>query len=217
MVTNQIMLRQLEQYSVKQRTEDKYFCATDLLNLYNTNNPDRQKRLYDFQNIQDTQEFCEALSKDLNSNNDNIRYLVTDLIQAKRWKVNWGTWMHPYVFIKFAMWLSKDLEVKVIKWIYDNLIDFRNEAWSYYREMCTIIKNRYTEWIWKQPDPLIFSTEANFINELVWINSWERNKIDEDKLRLISELQKAYINLANSGLNRYKIHEKLKDFMLMIK
>ena len=64
------------------------------------------------------------------------------------------------------MWLSKDFEIKAIKWIFDNLIDFRNQAGNYYKEMCSVIQNRYQIMNKKTPDPLIFSTEANFINGL---------------------------------------------------
>ena len=217
MIKNQIMNRELGKYIIRQRTEDKFFCATDLLTVYNQENPNKQKRLYDFENIQDTKEFCIALANDLNSeglNNEKTRYLESDFSKAKKWKY-WWTWMHPYLYVKFAMWLSKELEVKVIKWIYDNLIEFRNEAWDYYKEMCSVIQNRYQIMNKKTPDPLIFSTEANFINGLAWVNSWERNKIDEDKLKTISELQKAYINLANNWFNRYQIHEKLRDYLMM--
>lgn len=41
--------------------------------------------------------------------------------------------MHPYLFVKFAMWLSPTFEVKIIQWVYDNLIEFRLLAGDHYK------------------------------------------------------------------------------------
>lgn len=209
------MERKFDNITIIQRTKDKFFCATDLLKHYN-NHSLSNKRITDFMSLQDTQDFLVALAKEEKVDdytpffNDSIKRFY----QWWRWRW-WKTYMHPYLFVKFAMWLSKEFEVKVIKWVYDNLIDFRNSAWDYYKEMCAVIQQRYLIMNWKTPDPLIFSSESRFINELIWVNSWERNKISEDKLKLINELQKAYINLANNWFNRYQIHEKLRDYLMM--
>lgn len=36
--------------------------------------------------------------------------------------------MHPLLFIDFAMWLNPAFKVKVLKFVYDELIKFRNLA-----------------------------------------------------------------------------------------
>jgi len=40
--------------------------------------------------------------------------------------------MHPYLFIDFAMWLNPTFKVKVIKFVYDELIKNRNLAGDNY-------------------------------------------------------------------------------------
>ena len=44
-------------------------------------------------------------------------------------------WMHPYLFIKFAMWISPDFELQVIKFTYDELISLRNDAGDNYTKL----------------------------------------------------------------------------------
>lgn len=35
-----------------------------------------------------------------------------------------GTWMHPILFVKFAMWLNPRFEVQVIKFVYDQMLKY---------------------------------------------------------------------------------------------
>ena len=41
-------------------------------------------------------------------------------------------WMHPYLFIKFAMWINSTFEVQVIKFVFDELISLRCDAGDNY-------------------------------------------------------------------------------------
>jgi len=38
---------------------------------------------------------------------------------------NGGTWMHPILFIDFAMWINPKFKVKVLKFLHDKLIKHR--------------------------------------------------------------------------------------------
>lgn len=47
--------------------------------------------------------------------------------------------MHPILFVKFAMWLNPRFEVQVIKFVYDQMLKYRNDAgdaynWYSYRQ-----------------------------------------------------------------------------------
>ncbi|MBM6757070.1 KilA-N domain-containing protein, partial [Collinsella tanakaei] len=86
-----------------------------------------QKVLSDFWKNDSTKEFLTSLKTELNYNRENSPYLETDLFISKRGRGG-ETFLHPYLFIEFAAWLSSDFRVKLYKWIYDNLIEFRNEA-----------------------------------------------------------------------------------------
>ena len=54
-------------------------------------------------------------------NTENLAYLKS------RGKSG-GTWIHPVLFVKFAMWLNPRFEVQVIKFVYDEMIKYRNKA-----------------------------------------------------------------------------------------
>lgn len=217
MKTNQIMKRDFGGALIEQRTKDSFFNATTLLELYNSNS-EKKKRFKDFWENLNTKDFLRSLTRELNGRNSTHlgTCIESDLYETTRGRGG-CTWMHPYLFVKFAMWLSSDFEVKVIKWVYDNLIDFRNQAGDYYKEMCSTIMNRYVEYFNDKPDPLVFSTEAKFLNSLVKgkYSSLERNELNEKELDLLNNLQRLNITLINNGLPKQERWEKLRDYSEM--
>ena len=48
--------------------------------------------------------------------------------------------MSPVLFIKFAMWINPRFEVQVIRFVYDQMIRFRNEAGDAYREIGSAVQ-----------------------------------------------------------------------------
>jgi len=213
MKTNQIMLRELNGCDLEQRTEDGFFNATILTKQYNENE-NQDKRIREFTDNKSTKDFLEALANELNSNSNKSRYLPIDLCITT--KGNKGkTWMHPYLFVKYAMWLSPEFEVKAIKFVFDNLIECRKEAGDYYLEMCQAINERYESFYEKKPDPLIFIKEANYLNQLVFgINSGQRNNANESQLELINRLQKANIKMINEGKSKNDRYKILRDIAI---
>jgi len=134
MKTNQNMIRRMGAFEVTQRTKDEMFNATSLLKQWNKSIGAKEregKRIDDFLNLQGTKEFLEVLSNDIN-NTENPRYLKP--YTSTRGK-NGGTWMHPYLFIDFAMWLNPTFKLDVIKFVYDQLINSRHKAGDNYREL----------------------------------------------------------------------------------
>lgn len=123
MKTNQLMKRKMGEFNVTQRTKDGFFCATELLrqwneyaNLNRGNSPYlKQKDLKEFFSNKNTKEFIDALLEEEKLSTKNLAYLKS------RGKSG-GTWMHPVLFVKFAMWLNPRFEVQVIKFVYDEMI-----------------------------------------------------------------------------------------------
>lgn len=206
------MIRNFDGNEVTQRTDNSFLNATDLLKIYNetANTP---KRFADFWNNKATDDFLDALIHEENLNVYNSTPLKTELFIVTRGKYG-STYMHPYLFVKFAMWLSATFEVKVIKWVYDNLIKVRNDAGDHYLEMTESIKDRYLEWSnGKKPDPLIFIKEANFIKQLAFgYTNKTRNEASEQELKLLNALQLANIKLIKNGLGKNERYKQLKDF-----
>lgn len=139
MKTNQIMVRPMGPFKVEQRTQDAMFNATNLLDQWNKmveanmGNPIfKKKAIADFFRLDQTKEFIQALMEEENLNGENSPYLKS------RGK-NGGTWMHPILFVKFAMWLNPRFEVQVIKFVYDQMIAYRKKSGDAYKELAAAI------------------------------------------------------------------------------
>lgn len=131
MKTNQIMTRPMGCFSVEQRTKDGMFNATALLKQWNESAGEKKEITKFFDNT-NTREFIQALMEEEKLNTQNSAYLKS------RGK-NGGTWMHPILFVKFAMWLNPRFEVQVIKFVYDQMIAYRNEAGDAYKELASAV------------------------------------------------------------------------------
>lgn len=63
---------------------------------------------------------------------------------------NGGTWMHPILFIDFAMWINPSFKYDVLKFVYDELIKFRNLAGDAYPRMCAAVYTILPKEVFKQ-------------------------------------------------------------------
>ncbi len=204
------MIRPFQNKDIRQRTSDGYFNATDLLNIYNKQKKSK-KMMGDFLRTNPVKEFLEALAEDLSKYGSDL-VLAEDLYTTKRGK-NGGTWMHPYLFMKFAMWINPTFEVQVIKWLYDNLINARHQAGDHYKEMMAELQKRMLSDGINQ-NPLEYKKEADFINRLVFgvASRGQRKRASEEQLKRLSQLQKANIKLLKKGFSRDVRWERLRDF-----
>lgn len=177
-------------FSVEQRTKDGMFNATSLLKQWNVSAGENKEITKFFDNV-NTKEFISALMEEENLNTQNSAYLKS------RGK-NGGTWMHPILFVKFAMWLNPRFEVKVIKFIYDQMIAYRNEAGDAYRELSMAVAKIVT------PNFMASAMRqtAEAINWCVF-NQHEtaiRNKHGEEtKMRQLFELERKVASLIEEG------------------
>lgn len=200
MKTNQVMIRRMGNFNVTQRTRDGFFNATELLKQWNspsnlnTQNSGclKKKDLDDFFSNKNTKEFIDALLVEENLDTPKLVYLKT------RGKYNGGTWMHPILFIKFAMWLNPRFEVQVIKFVYDQMIRYRNDAGDAYRELSSAVMKIV-------PKDFMPKAMRKIGEALNWIifNQHEkmlRNKHgEEEKQRELFQLEKKVADLINEG------------------
>ena len=142
MVTNQVMIRNMGDYLVTQRTIDGYFDSNELLKQWNSCEGHTFRKMDDFLTSKQTSEFIDALITE-NSFGENSLKVDNQVIKrtvvrkkGKTGRPKEQIWMHPYLFIKFSMWINPRFEVKVIKFVYDEMIKYRNEAGDAYRELC---------------------------------------------------------------------------------
>jgi hypothetical protein len=197
MKTNQIMIRTKEAFF--QRTSDGYFNAAKLLSFWNKNNP-QQKQLARYKIIDSTKEFIKQLQKE---------GIEKPFIAGKGSGEKAGTWMHPKLFIDFAMWVSVEFKSIVIDYVLDGLIKSRHDAGDYYNEMSAAIMERYIEYHNTKPPALIFINEANLIKDIANLNI-PRNEMTEAQLNKITILQKF-----NTQLIKEKIGKESRKKSLM--
>jgi hypothetical protein len=179
------------QFHVEQRTKDAMFNATSLIKQYNEANGTK-KEIKDYLENKSTQEFLNALKKEENLNGENSPYLTS------RGKYSGGTWMHPIMFIDFAMWLNPTFKVKVIKFVYDQMIQYRNEAGDAYKELSSSVQSIVS----KSFMPIAMQKVGEAINWVVFNNHEKmiRNKKGEEAaLRELYELERKVAANINDG------------------
>lgn len=189
MKTNQNLIRRMGEFEVTQRTSDGMFNATSLLKQWNEF-AGSQKQMIHFMDNNATKEYIEVIENDLDSKERN-----SVLLQSRG--KNGGTWMHPYLFIDFAMWLNPKFKLQVIKFVYDELIKYRNEAGDAYKEMCSAIAGIANK---KESASVAITKVAKALNYIVY-NAHEaeiRNKqAEESKVKELAELEKDIAKLIN--------------------
>ena len=184
-------------FDVTQRTKDSFFNATELIKQWNKTN-ESDKRIKDFIKLSQTSEFIDELQKEVESQRDfspNGNYQVVNTIKGrntKHGKTADVVWYHPYLFIKFAMWLNPRFEVKVIKFVYDQLIAFRNDSGDSYKEMSAAIWQRFPN---KKEFPEYIIQVANYVRKSCGVDDWE--KATEEQLRLRDKIHDSIKTLTN--------------------
>lgn len=139
MKTNVNIVRKLNDFEVIQRTKDSMFNATLLLKQWNESTG-MKKEIRDFFDNKQTEEFIKVLIIEENLDGGNSPYVKSKASRG----TNVGTWMHPYLFIKFAMWINPKFEYHVIKFVYDQLIQDRILSGDHYNKLCSAL-SRFQE------------------------------------------------------------------------
>ena len=122
-----------------------------------------------------------------------------------------STWMHPLLFIDFAMWINPSFKYDVLKFVYDQLIEYRHQAGNSYRRMCERIAQ-----VSKKGDiPKSISSIAKAINIVVYgvHEKQMRNKqAEESSMRELVKLQEMIIELIDNGY--IKTYEGIRQYLL---
>jgi len=126
----------MDELDIHQRTKDGLFEANELLRQWNKRGGPRRK-MSEFMESPKTKEFIEEIEdneshsrEDDYANNQAIAMIKGKA--TKRGKLPDKIWMHPYLFIDFAMWINPRFKYQVIKFVYDQLIEFRHDAGNMY-------------------------------------------------------------------------------------
>jgi hypothetical protein len=178
-------------FEVYQRTSDGMFNATSLLKQWN-NQSVSQRKLDNYFNSDKTQEFVNTIMERENLNTPKMVYLKT------RGKYDGGTWMSPLLFFDFAMWINPSFKYDVLKFVYDQMIKYRNDAGDAYRDLSSSIQKIV-------PTDFMRNAMQKVGEAINWVvfNEHEhgmRNKVgDENKQRELYELEHKVSDLINDG------------------
>ena len=203
MKTNQNLIRKMGDYDVIQRTSDGYFDGNALLYQWNKSGIGKRE-MKRFLESATTVEFMKTIEKResqqiaLVRNGDFQTVITSKSRSTKSGRVPDKVWMHPFLFIDFAMWINPEFKYDVIQFVYDQLIKYRNDAGDTYRDMASAIAKIAP----KDQIPQSIQHVAKAVNFIVF-NQHEseiRNKRAEvSKMRELYELERDVSKLINDG------------------
>lgn len=197
MKTNQILVRDNDAFV--QRTKDSYFDASTLINAWNSQSNDVKKQLGNYKKSLPTQAFIEQLKKEG----------IEKPMIATRGK-NGATWMHPKLFIDFAMWVSVEFKSIVIDYVLDGLIKSRNNDGDYYNEMTAAIIEYHTKDNKSKPNHKVYTEEAMRVRQLLGLGYKDRNLMTEKDLDNLTMMQKTNAMLFKAGVGKESRIKQLK-------
>lgn len=183
MKTNVVLKRQMGDFQVLQRTKDGYFNATSLLQQWNKV-MSMKKEVYDYFDLQSTKELIRVVIERENLHTGDYPYVKSKASRG----LNAGTWLHPVLFVDFAMWINPQFRYDVLKFVSDQLLYYRNEAGDNYRRMTDAI----SKIIPKEVLPKCIAEIATALNWTVYNsgNKDLRNQIGEEvKAKELTELE----------------------------
>ena len=178
------MVRRMGEFEVYQRTKDGMFSATKLLNHWNKVNGSK-KVIGHFFELKSTKDLLGEMESDIG--------ITTSPYTKQRGGKTQGTWMHPLLFIDFAMWINPKFKLQVLKFVQDQLITYRHGAGDNYRELCSAAQRL---------DGCNYESMARALNYVVFNKHDKelRQSATEEQLGELQNIQKHLAFSVNTGL-----------------
>ena len=215
MTRNFELVRKMGDFNVLQRTMDGMFNATALLKQWNAVEGNVVKNLAYFMRLKSTLEFAktiitEEFSEDFQlephfekSQNGDIQQFTEykKVIYVKKGRSTQQgrtpdeIWMHPLMFVDFAMWLNPKFKYHVLKFVQDQLITYRNRIADSHRKWTDMLQQLGCK-------DSQYAKIQKAMNLAVFGNSYEgiRNFASEEQLLKMSNLENAIEQAVHFGL-----------------
>lgn len=189
MKTTQIMQRPILDGMVRQNHKTEWLNANDLLEIHNR----KAKQL-------------GKVTKKINAytvNSTSIEFFeeimnqesITTVYESKKGK-NGGTWMHPLVFVDFAMWVSPEFKYHAMQWLTDTLLKNRDNSGESYKKMASSVANYLGSDMAKAGTTI--PKIARAIKTNLNVSDW--NSTTEENLKKRDEIQKNISILLKAGV-----------------
>lgn len=183
MKTEVIMKRELFGRDIRQKSKSEFFSATDLVNAGNRWRVTNGKGMFNlstFLKAEKTKEFIDLLEQDYGQ-----------VISKGRGRSS-TTWVHPFLFIDIALAINPELKLEVYKWLYDELLKYRNASGDSYKKMCGAIACKTAG----RDITTKIQEVARKIKEEVGVNNWEeateaqlkKRNLIQDKISTLSDI-----------------------------
>ena len=203
MKTNVVMKRPMGQFEVLQRTIDGYFDGNALLNMWKSEHPTYKDTVNEFLGQKKVQMFITELEEEFGDFAQPRKWVLAETQGFKSIKYIKGkntahgrskdqVWMHPYMFIKFAMWINPKFELQVIKFVYDELIKNRHLAGDNYNVLTAALAT--------MPD-IDYKKVATAIQWIVFNRTGKnlRQQATQEQLSEISDIESKLAYAINMG------------------
>jgi hypothetical protein len=174
MKTEVIISRPFMGSLIEQKSKTGMFNATNLIKIANTKRKELGQspfNLSQFLKQKSTLEFIEELQK------ENERVIINGRGR------NAKTWVHPLLFIDVSLAINPKFKVEVYKWLYDELLKYRNDSGDSYRKMAGSIYERINN---KKNFHKYITRVANYIKEECDVKDW--NKANQNQLYLRNKM-----------------------------
>lgn len=171
MKTEVIMKRVFFDGHISQQSKSSFFSATDLIKAGNRWRVLNHLPLFSFRNwllTKQTKEFIETLE------------LQFGKIKINSKGKNLHTWVHPYLFIDIALAIDPKLKIEVYGWLYDHLLQYRNDSGDSYVKMSGAL---YVNCKNKSTFKRSIEITARLIKNAINVKDWETANQEQLKLR----------------------------------
>ena len=205
MKTHVIMKRVFQDGEISQHSGNGFFSATDLGrvgNIYRVKNGMPVFNMNSYFNNKSTKDLMDSIRQSEN---------IEPKINAKA--KNQHTWIHPYLFIDMALSMNPDLKITVYRWIFDKLIEYRNNSGDSYKKMAGALfltaknKSEFTDTL---------TNYARKIKSACGVTDWQTATESQLKLRdeihecvsMLSDIIRDTGNLIDVAIEKAKIKIK---------
>ena len=178
-----------------------------LLEKSSSVNPTYDKNAFENQQVLHTQN--SGYLKNMNLAFDSLKKIVAKTSKANR-GINKGTWLHPVMFVKFAMYLSPRFEYHVLRFVADEMIKYRNLAGDSYKELCSAVSKLVS----KEFIATAMKRVAEALNYIIFgdhKNGIRNDFGEEQKQQELWEFQRKVTALINEGF--ISTFESLVDYL----
>lgn len=197
MKTIQVLSRPFMGREVRQRHNDQYFCVNDL-----TETANKIRKLTGLSEVRwdnyvankSTQEFFDEIIKQKG---------IADIVESKKGRYG-GTWVHPLVFLDYAMWVSPEFKVYVYEWLYDCLTIYRDDSGDSYKRMCSSLCE--SQGIGGAKATLMIQSLAKAIKRDLGCIDGDWNRCDAETLKKRDTIHKSMEMLLEAGVEPVKAY-----------